>query len=650
MALVLPLAVLLLSVWRSEESNGVVRATLVAFSLLAVARPAAAALVTVALLGFGTILSHLAGVPPLRVTEVLVVACIAGCCVRALFDAALRRALTDRLSMPVVLFALAAVASTIVWLRVYQFETRYASAYIQAMLQFVTGDYFLHRGEFSDLVSTALILEGLALYVVMAALCRVDGSFFDRGLRMLALGGAGVAMLSVVRLAEIVLRNPGAIDALRETSAGLRISPQIPDYIAAGSYFAMCWLVALGLAMASGSRRLAWMLGGVPLMAALYLTGSRSVIAAALAGLVVLVVLVIRRRAAGRRVVAIALLAVAVMFISYPWLTGRDVAGEMARGSMTVRVELFRTGLRVIATRPLFGVGIDRFHIPAGSLASPELHALWNARMNPHNDFVRVGAELGITGLGLFLWILVTAGRQVVQGLRLTLDARLAALSAGLVAFVVTSAVSDPLMVRESSYAFWMALGLAVGQAARLQAAVDPNAGAVPAAAGRPRGTSRWRWAVGSAVAGLLMFSVPSRARQEIAEVDVTNLTYGLFDWGTGPDGIRSRWSGPSATFFAPRRARLVEIPLSGTLPSGVPQQVEVRVDGQLANRVAVGPDWQRVRAFLPDTASTGPRRIDLQVSPTWVPAETIPGNEDTRVLGVKVGEINVVMTPGQDR
>jgi hypothetical protein len=625
---------------------------LVAFCILAVARPAAAALVTIALLGFGTILSHMAGVPPLRVTEALVVACIAGCCIRALlFDAALRRALTGRMSMPVVLFALTAVASTVVWLRVHQFETRYAFAYIEAMLRFVSRDYFLQRGEFSDLVSTALILEGLGLFVVVAAISRVDGTFFDRALRMLALGGAGVAMLSVVRLAEIVLRNPAAIDALRATSAGLRISPQIPDYIAAGSYFAVCWLVALGLAMASGTRRLIWVTAGVPLIAAIYLTGSRSVIAAALAGLLVLLLLLVRNRAAaGRSVVVFAGLAVVGMILSYSWLTGRDVAGEMARGSLTVRVELIRTGLRVIATRPLFGVGIDRFHMSAGSLSSPELHALWNARMNPHNDFVRVGAELGAIGLGLFLWILLTAGREVGQGLLQARDARLAALSAGLVAFVITSAVSDPLMVREASYAFWIALGLAVGHSGHVRSAIDPGGATLVESSGRSRATNGWRWAVGIALAALLVGSIPARARQEIAGVDVTNLTYGLFEWGTGPDGIRSRWSGPTATFFAPRRARLVEIPLSGTLPSGVPQQVEVRVDGQLANRVAVGPDWQRVRAFLPDTAATGPRRIDLQVSPTWVPAETIPGNADTRVLGVKVGEINVVMTPGQDR
>jgi hypothetical protein len=78
-------------------------------------------------------------------------------------------------------------------------------------------------------------------------------------------------------------------------------------------------------------------------------------------------------------------------------------------------------------------------------------------------------------------------------------------------------------------------------------------------------------------------------------------------------------------------------------------QQVEVRVDGQLANRIAVGPEWQRLRTLLPADPTTAPRRIDLLVSPSWVPAEVV-GSEDRRELGVKVGEINVIMTPGQVR
>jgi hypothetical protein len=89
-------------------------------------------------------------------------------------------------------------------------------------------------------------------------------------------------------------------------------------------------------------------------------------------------------------------------------------------------------------------------------------------------------------------------------------------------------------------------------------------------------------------------------------------------------------------------RARLVEIPLSGKAPSGTPQQVEIRVDGRLANRIAVVPEWQRVRTLLPGAPVTGLRRIDLTVSPTWVPADAIRGHWDRRVLGVKVGELTV--------
>jgi len=157
--------------------------------------------------------------------------------------------------VPIAVYAIAAVAATIVWLRVYQVQAGDASSYARAFLHFVRYDYFIEPGEFWDVVSMFVILEGLALYVIVAALCRVDATFFDRGLRMLTLGGAGLAALSVVRLAEIMLRNPQAVAALRASYAGLRISPQIPDYIAAGSYFALCWLTA-ACSLTSGRPRI----------------------------------------------------------------------------------------------------------------------------------------------------------------------------------------------------------------------------------------------------------------------------------------------------------------------------------------------------------------------------------------------------------
>ncbi len=77
---------------------------------------------------------------------------------------------------------------------------------------------------------------------------------------------------------------------------------------------------------------------------------------------------------------------------------------------------------------------------------------------------------------------------------------------------------------------------------------------------------------------------------------------------------------------------------------------MEVRVNGRLANRIAVGPEWHRLRTLLPSSPSTGPHRIDLTVSLSWVPAEMIPGSPDRCLLGVRVGEINVIMTPNQGR
>jgi len=648
--LAIPLALVLLSVFLSPESTWTIRALVAGFIALAVGQPPTAVLITIALLGFGTILSHMAGVPTLRVTELLIAASLFGCGVRALSATGRYRvALRERISTPIVLFGLAAAASTVVWLRVLQVQMSYPSEFLQALFRFFSRNYFIHPDDFWLVVSGAVILEGLALYVVVAALCRLDPTFFARGLRMLALGGAVLAVTSAVRLAEIYLANPGAIETLRNTPTGLRISPQIPDFIAAGSYFGLCWVATLGLAVASQRRGVVWLIASLPLIVALYLTGSRSVIAAALAGLVVLVLLLIRQRTAAiRKLAACGVIAVVVMVVGYPWWTGRDLSGVMARQSLHVRAELMKTGMRVIQTRPLFGVGIDRFHVLAGSLASPDLHALFPARKNPHNDLLRFASELGLVGLGLFLWILATAGRLIWRGIRDSRDERLAGLVGGVIVFLVTSMVSNPLMVREVSYVFWIALGLAVGRSAVLQPGDADVAPAVSEHRVIEPKLRRPGWAVGLLVGSVLVLSVPLRARQELAGMNLSRVSYGLFEWGNDPDGTPSRWSRPEFTLYVDGRARVVEIPLSGiALRTDVIRQVEILIDGRLVDRVPVGPEWKRVRLALPAKPTTESIRLDFTVSPAWVPADEMQGSEDRRVLGVKVGEVKTILAGG---
>lgn len=645
-AFILPSSIGLVSAARSPAANWLLRLALAGFCILAVAAPAGAVLVTIALVGFGIILSHLAGVPDLRVTEVLVVASIAGCCVRALvFDARLRQSLIGSLSPPLVLFGMTVAASALVWLRVQQFETDEAWPFLRLLFGFLAEDYFTKPAGFWSVVSAAVIIEGLALYVVCAALCRTDSTFFQRALRMLAVGGAGLAMMSVVRLGEMALRSPGVIQDLRSSGA-LRISPQIPDYIAAGSYFALCCLTAIGLAF-TGPGRLMWLALAVPLIAALYLTGSRSVIAALVAGIAVFMLVVSRWSSGAIRKGLLFLALSAVLVVSYPLLTGRDVAGDLAKQSLAIRAELVRTGLRVIATRPLFGVGVDRFYLSAGNLASPQLNEWWPGRKNPHNDFLRFAGELGVIGLGLFLWILTAAAHRVWRALRRSGDRTLAGIVAGLIAFLVTSMVSNPLMVREVSYAFWIVLGLAVGRSVALRASDVPE----PARAESP-GPSRLpalRVALAVVLGGVIVLSVPFRANQELSHLDVTRISYGFYAWSKDADGTPRRWTGPKATFFVDGRARVVEIPLSGTQLAGSRQQVEVRLDGHVVERVIVGREWQRTRVVIPARPSMNSHRIELLVSPTWVPSEVISGNRDTRELGVKVGEIEVFTSDQPD-
>jgi hypothetical protein len=331
-----------------------------------------------------------------------------------------------------------------------------------------------------------------------------------------------------------------------------------------------------------------------------------------------------------------------VMVISFQRVIGHDIAGATARLSMTVRVELLRAGLRVFETRPVFGVGIDRFYLVAEGFASPELKALWNGRKNPHNDFLRVGAELGLVGLIPFLWILAAAGQRIWQALRNSGDARLAGVAGGLVAFLITSLVSNPLMLREVSFAFWIALGLAVGQSAAVTARDRPEPAAVRTYTAVR--FSRLRWPLLLVLGGLLLMSVPFRTRQELATLDRAHVSEGLLDGGTDPDGTPFRWSSARVTIMVDGAASSIVIPLCGALPSGQLQQVEVRVDGRPANRISVGPNWQQLRVVLRADASSEPRRIDLLISPAWVPAEMIPGSDDRRVLGVKVGAIHAVM------
>lgn len=74
--------------------------------------------------------------------------------------------------------------------------------------------------------------------------------------------------------------------------------------------------------------------------------------------------------------------------------------------SANIRLTLWTAGLHMLIDRPILGVGVGCFNTAYGSKYRPAGSAdLW---WEPHNIFVQVSSEMGLVGLGIFVWLLVT--------------------------------------------------------------------------------------------------------------------------------------------------------------------------------------------------------------------------------------------------
>jgi len=194
-------------------------------------------------------------------------------------------------------------------------------------------------------------------------------------------------------------------------------------------------------------------------------------------------------------------------------------------------------------------------------------------------------------------------------------------------------------MVHPISYVFWIALGLATGEASA-EATATGSAGTLneDIATQRP-----WRrTALIALCACAIVASIPFRAARELAATNLAGVTYGLYDWTAPPGSMPSRLSGAQATLFVAADAQVVELSLTGTLPTGGLQTVRAYLDGHLANELSVGREPRQLRIVLSNHAGHA-RRIDLHVSPTWIPADVDASSEDHRTLGVRVGEVAVL-------
>ncbi len=494
--------------------------------------------------------------------------------------------------------------------------------------------YYL-TGDPIGFIAGARLLEGLALMVATVALFRNRPALAMWLPAALAIPAALAALASILLWRGIA---PAAVLA-RHVKIGYRVSAHIPDFNAAGSYFALMLCLMLGMAIrVRGIRSAAWLAAAAACGAGLWLSESRS----AFGSIAVVVLLsamwfVSVDWKIATRLIALTTLLVAALAVG--GIRARQLERDVTYRGTELRRQFNATSLRMIGTRPLFGVGVGQYYPTSPLFLSPQLAWIYGHE-NAHNYMLQVAGELGLLGLGILATFVGVHFRRVGRALmRAPRDARLLGAIAGTVALLGTSLTGHPLLVDEVGFPFWIVFGLTVALAeSTLLNAVRGRA--MPHAAHRP-----WAGAA-SAVAVVVIAAAVASARSAPIDPPASAAVDGFHGWETDSDGGRFRWSHEYASLFVPADVRRLHVPVR--LPTDrrpiAPMGVEIAVGGVHQSRTMAVDAWGMIDVVLPRSAPpTRFTRVDLKVDQTWQPALFIPGNSDMRRVGVQVGECELV-------
>ena len=568
-------------------------------AVLACVRPAWTVLTLAALIPSVSFVAARLGAAPMNWPEALVVAASTGWCLRA----AVRprdHGLNPLLGVPVLLFTVLILASCVVSLAVV--HVRAGSAFPSDLWLYLSKQYVLEGARYPDVHAALLLLESLLLYRTAATVAAARTWPFLRPLQAtLTIGAVVATCINLWRLSVAAQRAEAFWSSLAQHIATVRLNVPYGDLNAAGSYFAMCLLIAAGLAL-SGRRRDRFVYGAATavIAAGLWISGSRAAMlsGAAAAALTVLIRQLPRASRAralwASAAVAAAIVVVVLLLNSLPG-RGNQKSTSVA---VLVRLGLVQTSIRMIASHPVFGIGLGQFTARSGEFSSPDLLNLFPPAVheNAHNNFLQIAAELGIAGGAVFIWI-VGASLWVGRASARRGGGEAAAAFAGLTAFVLTWLAGHPLLIPEPAFAFWILLGAVVG------------AGSL-----RPT-TAAYRLAstVGAAAIVAVLATLPWRVAARIGDADLEHVGIGVSGWQRTGEDLPYRIAVDYATLFVPTDTafRFQVKPLAPA-----PVYLELRLDGRVADVVLVVPgQWNRVTV---SNRNERPRsrfsRLDLRV------------------------------------
>ena len=141
---------------------------------------------------------------------------------------------------------------------------------------------------------------------------------------------------------------------------------------------------------------------------------------------------------------------------------------------MQTRFLIWLSSLEMIRQSPLLGGGIGTYGInyplSQGKVLEQERYQKYipytNKSINAHNDYLNIGAEVGIIGLAVFLWIIFVFYKNTLNGL-LRIQNReriflLIGFMGGVTVLLVHALPSFPFQIIQNGMLFWVILGFSV--------------------------------------------------------------------------------------------------------------------------------------------------------------------------------------------
>lgn len=502
------------------------------------------------------------------------------------------------------------------------------------LLRAIPVDHLVFSSPEAETWNVLKALTGVALLAASLTLARTESRLAGWVATVLVATAAAIGLLTLGGVwREWAAQGYGGWYLWRYVT-GVRYSLHLTDLNAAGSLYVLGGLVAVSLAV-SGIRRTLAIASGVLMMPALWLSGSRSAVIAALAAGAVMLVWGPRRTSAvrARPVVLLASAGLVVVMLGATFVTSglsTDPTGS-ATASLAMRSEFNATSGRMFASAPIFGVGIGHYYPRSPEFMSARLKAIYPYE-NAHNYLFQQFAELGLLGGVLFLALLATLITGTWRALSQGSHPAAAALLTGAVAYLVTCLTGHPLLVPESAFPFWIALGAAAAVSLECSSA---------------RVNAAWftRGVLVLLTASLIQAATRANSafRSPPAAPPAAPADWGFHDEHQTAEGMKYRWSTRHGVAWMQSDIGFLTLDVQApSLPGRQrPFVVRLEADGRVVQTATVPPGrWTQIGVALTERGAQPRRRLDLRVNQVWSEKRDRPGPNvtDDRPLGIMVG------------